>query len=430
MRLTGVPANEILFVDDRIDNIEGARAAGWNGHPLRRCRWLAANHGGLVVMSNANPTRPAPTIETWKSPGRRSSISERRASEWRLPRSIPRETFVRSKTLAQAVSLGKDTFTQRRIRRASIEECVRVLKSYRKLLQEYGITRPEQMRVVATSAVREAMNRLAFIDRVYIATGLEIEPLDEAEVNRITYMGIQPLLQADPKLSSSKTVVAEIGSGSTEILMVRGGNVLFSNTYRLGSLRLLETLDKFDAPRAKLRTIMDSQIHRFIDQIYEQLDPQGNVEMIAIGGDMRFAAANLLEHWENNSLAEMPVAHLASFTRQLLQWSEDEIVHRFGISFPDAETVGPALLSYVRLAEKLQCQTIRVADTNLRDGLLSDLAIRDAWTAEFRNQIIRSAINLGRKYSFDETHAAMWLRSAVNYSPIFRKNINWISAWS
>ncbi len=54
------------------------------------------------------------------------------------------------------------------------------------------------MRVVATSAVREAMNRLAFIDRVYIATGLEIEPLDEAEVNRITYMGIQPLLQAGP----------------------------------------------------------------------------------------------------------------------------------------------------------------------------------------------------------------------------------------
>ncbi len=34
MRLTGVPANEILFVDDRIDNIEGARAAGWNGIPF------------------------------------------------------------------------------------------------------------------------------------------------------------------------------------------------------------------------------------------------------------------------------------------------------------------------------------------------------------------------------------------------------------
>jgi len=46
-----------------------------------------------------------------------------------------------------------------------------------------------------------------------------------------------------------------------------------------------------------------------------------------------------------------------------------------------------------------------VADTNLRDGLLSDMAVRDAWTAEFRNQIIRSAINLGRKMDFDEAHA-------------------------
>ena len=44
-------------------------------------------------------------------------------------------------TLSQAVTLGKDTFTQRRIRKQSIEECVRVLKSYRKKLAEYGITR-------------------------------------------------------------------------------------------------------------------------------------------------------------------------------------------------------------------------------------------------------------------------------------------------
>ncbi len=62
---------------------------------------------------------------------------------------------------------------------------------------EYGISRPDQVRVVATSAVREASNRLAFIDRIYIATGLEVEPIDEAEVNRVTYMGVQPLIQGN-----------------------------------------------------------------------------------------------------------------------------------------------------------------------------------------------------------------------------------------
>ncbi len=109
--------------------------------------------------------------------------------------------------VSQAVSLGKDTFTMQRIRRQSIEECAVVLKSYRRLMQEFGISRPDQVRVVATSAVREASNRLAFIDRMYIATGLEVESLDEAEVNRITYMGIQPLLQANPALASVKTIV-------------------------------------------------------------------------------------------------------------------------------------------------------------------------------------------------------------------------------
>ena len=69
-------------------------------------------------------------------------------------------------TLSQAVTLGKDTFTQRRIRKQSIEECVRVLKSYRKLLAEYGITRQEQMRVVATSALREARNSNDNVRRV------------------------------------------------------------------------------------------------------------------------------------------------------------------------------------------------------------------------------------------------------------------------
>ena len=63
---------------------------------------------------------------------------------------------------------------------------------------------------------------------------MDIEPLDEAEVNRITYMGIQPLLQSDPRLATSKCVVVEVGGGSTEVLVVQSGNVLFSHTYRLG----------------------------------------------------------------------------------------------------------------------------------------------------------------------------------------------------
>ena len=173
----------------------------------------------------------------------------------------------RLETLTRAVSLGKDTFTRGRIAKSTMEDCVNVLKSYRRLLREYEITQPDQIRVVGTSAVREAENRLAFLDRVYSATGLEIEPMDEAEVSRITYLGIQPHLKADTYLAASCSVVVEIGGGSTEVLVVHQGEVLYSHTYRLGSLRLRETVDTIRASRTQSKRIMRSQIERTVGEV-------------------------------------------------------------------------------------------------------------------------------------------------------------------
>jgi len=139
-------------------------------------------------------------------------------------------------TLQQAVNLGRDTFTGGVISKATIEECVAVLSKYRQKLDELGITDPQQIRVVATSAVREARNRLAFVDRIFVATGIEILIADEAEVSRITYLGVHPFLNKEPPPGSAKTIVTEVGGGSTEVIVLRGTDVIHSQTHRLGSL--------------------------------------------------------------------------------------------------------------------------------------------------------------------------------------------------
>ncbi len=111
--------------------------------------------------------------------------------------------------------------------------------------------------------------------------------------------------------------------------------------------------------------------------------------------------------------------------------TEEEIVQQYGLTFQDAETIGPAVQSYLRLAERLGCEVIHVASTHLRDGLLSDLAHHDTWTQEFRNQIIRSAINLGRKFGFDEkTCQASRHVGEKSSSVICRPNISSTSEWS
>ena len=76
--------------------------------------------------------------------------------------------------LTQQVSLGQDTFTGGVIERPTLARVIEILKRYRAVMEQYGVTQPEQVRAVATSAVREARNRDSFLDRVYMATGLHI----------------------------------------------------------------------------------------------------------------------------------------------------------------------------------------------------------------------------------------------------------------
>ena len=83
-------------------------------------------------------------------------------------------------TLSQAVAIGKETFTGKKISRSTIEDCVRILCSYRVVLDSYGISSDEQLRCIATSAVREATNRLVFLDRIYIATKIQVDVLDQS----------------------------------------------------------------------------------------------------------------------------------------------------------------------------------------------------------------------------------------------------------
>jgi len=239
--------------------------------------------------------------------------------------------------LSQAVSLGRDTFTKGIIEKPTIEECVRVLKSYRQVLREYQIVQDDRIRIVATSAVREAGNRMAFLDRVYSATGMRIEPIDEAEVNRITYLGIQPFLRSEEALARANTVIIEVGGGSTELLLVQQGEVAYSRTFRLGSLRLRQMLDSYRAPAGKVRSIMESQIRRTVEEVVQHVPRDGTVEMIALGGDIRFAANQILPDWNRNELATVPVAELETFTDRVLTLSEDRLIQQYHLTYRDTE---------------------------------------------------------------------------------------------
>lgn len=318
---------------------------------------------------------------------------------------LPDGTIHSLQRLFQAVNLGREAFTRGSLRKSTVEECVRILRSYRRVLDEYQITRTDQIRIVATSAVREADNRLTFLDRVYSATGFLIDPIEPPDVIRITYLGLQPFLQAEATLFAKTTMIIEVGGGSTELLMVQGDDVLTSQTFRLGTVRMRESLESLRTPQIRVQDIMADQIQHTIEQVHQHTGEEGIDQMVALGGDVRFAASQLLENWTPDKLGRLPLKALERFTRSVLAMSPDQIVRKYRLSYADAETLGPALLANVMIARDFELDQILVTRFSLRDGLLKELANRHTWNTGFDDQIIRSAHEVVRKFHADEAHA-------------------------
>jgi exopolyphosphatase/guanosine-5'-triphosphate,3'-diphosphate pyrophosphatase len=308
-------------------------------------------------------------------------------------------------SLQQALRLGKDTFSTGRIQASTIEDCIKVLLGFRQVMAEYGVTRDDQIRAVATSAVREAENRYAFVDRLYMSTQINVEVIEGTEENRLTYIAVQDVLRQDGSLKDADGIIVDVGGGSTELVLTQKGSVTFANSYRLGSLRMRETLETFRAPAERVRMILDQHINRMVDQLYRNVPIDKVRYMVAISGDAQFAASLLSPNWPDVRISSVNVKTFSALTEQLVPTTVDELVRKYRIPYQEAETVGPALLAYMHLANAFHVKQILVPKSSLREGLLKEMAAGGTWTEAFSEQAIQSALALGAKYAFDEKHS-------------------------
>jgi exopolyphosphatase/guanosine-5'-triphosphate,3'-diphosphate pyrophosphatase len=306
--------------------------------------------------------------------------------------------------LRQPVQLGRDTFTLHRIQQSTIEDCVRILKGFRRVMEEYGIADSGRIRAVATSSVREAQNREMFLDRIYMATRINVEAIEETEETRLTYLAVQHFLRQEPELAKGDALVVEVGGGDTELLLIHDGYVVFANTYRLGSLRMRENLETRDASAQQSASVLGKHIQLMTEQIRRSV-PVGRIpHLIAVSGDARLAAAQLAKDWAERDLARIDPKAFAALAKKVAPLGSDAIVKAYRVTYQEAETLGPALQAYAQLAKAFGVERIFIPKASLRQGLLQEVASGGAWNEDFQQQVVHSALALGAKYALDEKH--------------------------
>jgi len=260
--------------------------------------------------------------------------------------------------VSRGVLLGKDTFTHGRLGSPTIEATLKALEGFRRLMDTYGVLR---YRAVATSAVREASNSDAFLDRVRLRTGLDVEVIDGSEENRLTYIAVREKLRDHPARDLGDALLVEVGGGSADISFLRKGQPIQSGTYPLGSIRMRQSLASWQGSHDQGARLLVRHIHNVVDDIRREMPLREAAHFIAVGADVRFAADRI--RGDDTPRADVPIVTreaFIAFCDEIVAYDLEQIVDRYHLPQSEAETLVPALLAYRALLLETVAEQVTV----------------------------------------------------------------------
>jgi exopolyphosphatase/guanosine-5'-triphosphate,3'-diphosphate pyrophosphatase len=183
--------------------------------------------------------------------------------------------------------LGRGVDTSRQLAAEAIEDVCATVGSYLELCERAGA---ERIRAIATSAVRDAENAGAFTGELRERFALDATVLDGAEEARLTYLGA-----VAERSATDRTLVIDIGGGSTELIVGSGSEILFHTSLQAGTVRHSERMIHDDPPTASQLEDLAGDVHNLIDaEMHDEVNVRAR-EGIAVAGTPTSLAAIDLE---------------------------------------------------------------------------------------------------------------------------------------
>lgn len=263
------------------------------------------------------------------------------------------------------VRLGKGVDQNRMIAPESAERTLECLKRYSQIVRSEGLD-PAATIAVATSQARDAKNGAEFFDKVRSQTGFEFRTLSGDDEARLTFVG--GLL---PGMEPARSVVIDIGGGSTELMSSQGGQSL-----DIGSVRFTERY-------LKSNPVTDEEFWACQDEIDRELEVlqawrrklPADVGFVGVAGTV-----TTLAQW-HLGMEKFDAARIdqVTLTRgdihrmvEELKWrNHQERTELPGVTEGRADVLLAGALILWRTMERLEFRSCHVSTRGLRYGVLS-----------------------------------------------------------
>ncbi len=334
----------------------------------------------------------------------------------------------------EVTRLGESTFRSGFLTPEAMAETVKVLRRFHRAAQQV-VT--DSVRVVATSALRDARNAQAFLEWVRSATGWKVEIISGVEEARLIHLGLVSTLRVD----SSPALMIDLGGGSCELTVSGRGHIRDTVSLPLGAVRLTDEFLPHDPPRKgelkRLRGFVAREVNRIASRVLA-----AKVKNVIATSGTAAALAIAASRLRKNRPAQRMVVSRAEMTRIAKRLPRLPVAERRkieGIGFRRAEIIVAGALVYHELLDRLHLKGFRYSPLGLRDGLLAQMAAEYDRSTRSGKQIeserwesITKAVahyHIDMKHALDVRDSAMLLFSALRpvhaLPPEFRE---WLSA--
>ena len=301
----------------------------------------------------------------------------------------------------EVTRLGESVFRVGMLDPAAMAHTVKVLSRFHKAVQTYGA---ETVRVVATSALRDANNAAAFKAWVHASTGWHVEVITGLEEGRLIHLGVI----SGSRLPPRRMLLIDLGGGSCELITSLRGQIEKIYSLPLGAVRLTRSFLPHDPPKKRELQQLKAYIEEEVGRVDAELK-QSRVQLtVATSG----TPAALADMWAARSKQRghtVPRNGLAALTAQLEKMKIDERRAVKGIGPRRAEIIVAGAMVFSELLGRLHLREFRYSPLGLRDGILAQMmseydispGIRKRIASERENTLAKMAAH----YSVDMRYA-------------------------
>ncbi len=252
------------------------------------------------------------------------------------------------------IRLGEDAFMKGRIGKKKSKKLISLMRAYKELMEIYDVS---NYRACATSAMRDADNGLELVQAIEQEVGIKIEIISGREEAQLIS---QDLINGADIDSEATFLYVDVGGGSTELNLVRHGELLQSHSFNIGTIRQLS--GKVEQEEVRLFESYLAQIKESYGEV-QVVGSGGNInKLLRLGAPAERAKVNFLKY-----------ANLQSVYDELVKYTSEERMIRFRLKPDRADVIIPAAEIFLLVGRIICCEKIIVPTKGLSDGIIESI---------------------------------------------------------